>query len=291
MTKLSYEFVKESFKTKGYTLISTEYINTKSLLIYLCNNGVRHSITWQHFSAGRSCNCNAKNKQLTYDFVSDSFKEDNYKLLSTVYNNNYTKLLYICPKGHEHSIIWANWNKGHRCPTCAGQTKPTIEKVRESFICEGYTLLSTKYINAYTHLHYICNNGHKHSMMWTNWQQGYRCPTCYSIYNNGPNTTNWRGGISFEPYCEAWKDNEYKKDIRERDGNKCLNPYCNSKDVNDLTIHHIDYDKKNCSPKNLITVCRSCNSKANTDRDWHQSWYQTLLCNRYNYRYLKEKIL
>ena len=95
----------------------------------------------------------------------------------------------------------------------------------------------------------------------------------------------WKGGISKEPYCNDWTK-EYKEFIKNRDGNRCLNPYCNSKNPADLTIHHIDYNKKNCKPNNLITVCRSCNSRANTDREWHKAWYQAVLKMRYNYIYI-----
>lgn len=100
----------------------------------------------------------------------------------------------------------------------------------------------------------------------------------------GPENPNWKGGISIEPYCEIWKDKEYKDDIKERDGNKCTNPYCTGSNKG-LVLHHIDYNKKNCSPRNLVTVCNSCNCKANYDREWHTSWYQALLYRRYGYEY------
>jgi hypothetical protein len=93
--------------------------------------------------------------------------------------------------------------------------------------------------------------------------------------------TIWKGGISCGPYCQNWT-NEFKNYIKERDGNKCLNPYCYGGD-GVLAVHHIDYNKKNCHPSNLITVCRSCNSRANKDRRWHKAWYQTIIKRRYNY--------
>ncbi len=89
----------------------------------------------------------------------------------------------------------------------------------------------------------------------------------------------WRGGKSYDPYCQDWTK-EYKEFIKNRDGNKCLNPCCWKKDKI-LSVHHIDYNKKNCKSINLITVCRSCNSRANTDRDWHTSWYNTIMYRRY----------
>jgi len=40
-----------------------------------------------------------------------------------------------------------------------------------------------------------------------------------------------------------------------------------------LSIHHIDYNKKNCFPRNLITTCKICNAKANTNREYWKNFY------------------
>jgi len=92
-----------------------------------------------------------------------------------------------------------------------------------------------------------------------------------SIYC-GEKNSQWKGGVSFEPYCENWTDKEYKKSILERDGHVCQNPSCR-KNSKRLGIHHIDYIKKNCHPSNLITLCASCNSRANYNREYWQSLY------------------
>lgn len=34
-----------------------------------------------------------------------------------------------------------------------------------------------------------------------------------------------------------------------------------------VAIHHINYDKKNLDPKNLISLCRSCHTKTNHNRE------------------------
>ena len=202
-----------------------------------------------------------------------------------MYVNNKTKLKYICKNGHKHGVRWCNWLQGQRCPSCAGLTKPTIKYINKEFNKENYKLLSDIYNNNYTKLNYACPVGHKHSISWNNWYGGHRCPTCVIINNFGASNPAWAGGISYEPYCQVWKDKEYKEDIKIRDDYKCLNPSCVYTKLEDLVIHHIDYDKKNCKPPNLITVCRSCNNKANKDREWHTAWYQTILSKRYNYKY------
>jgi hypothetical protein len=222
-------------------------------------------------------------RKLTYEFVKEQFEKENYILVSTEYIEAHNKLDYICPKGHKHSIKWSHWQQGYRCPYCAGLVKFTLEQIRESFNNEGYSLVSKEYINSGTKLDYICSKGHKHSICWDNWKQGKRCPTCdkinFSLRHIGDKNHQWKGGISCEPYCQDWTK-EYKDFIKERDGYKCLNPMCNRK-INKLCVHHIDYNKKNCQSDNLITICTSCNSAANTDREWHKVWYQSIIYRRY----------
>lgn len=90
----------------------------------------------------------------------------------------------------------------------------------------------------------------------------------------------WRGGISFEPYCRIFKDGEFKDYIKCRDKNRCQNPSCSNK-YNRLAIHHIDYDKKNCVVENLITLCVSCNTKANHNRSSWQKFYTRIVEMKY----------
>lgn len=98
----------------------------------------------------------------------------------------------------------------------------------------------------------------------------------HSLRMLGNGNPNWQGGKTLEEYCEVWKDEEFKKSILERDGYECKNPLCrgNSKK---LCGHHIDYNKKNCSPGNVITVCFSCNARANFNREFWQEHYKKII--------------
>ena len=40
-----------------------------------------------------------------------------------------------------------------------------------------------------------------------------------------------------------------------------------------LHVHHIDYNKENCSQDNLITTCQQCNLRANSNRDYWKELY------------------
>jgi len=74
----------------------------------------------------------------------------------------------------------------------------------------------------------------------------------------------WEGGKSFEPYGLEF-NKELKELIRKRDKYRCR--ICGRKQLNRRhPIHHIDYNKTNNDPKNLITLCHSHHSKTNHNR-------------------------
>jgi len=81
---------------------------------------------------------------------------------------------------------------------------------------------------------------------------------------------NWQGGKSFEPYSMDWT-RTLKQAIRERDNHTCRLCGKPGKDV-----HHIDYNKKHCDPKNLITLCRSCHMKTGVNRDLWTKYFNNL---------------
>lgn len=88
----------------------------------------------------------------------------------------------------------------------------------------------------------------------------------------GVNSSNWQGGISFEPYSIDWTKT-LKISIRERDEYRCK--IC-GKPQGDIAhpVHHIDYNKKNCDPQNLITLCTSCHLKTNYHREYWQQYFK-----------------
>lgn len=76
----------------------------------------------------------------------------------------------------------------------------------------------------------------------------------------GDKNPNWNGGSSFEPYPLEFNE-RLKREIRERDNYTCL--LCGEPGIQ---VHHIDYDKENNNPSNLIALCNPCHGKTNTDR-------------------------
>ena len=82
----------------------------------------------------------------------------------------------------------------------------------------------------------------------------------------------WLGGKSFEPYNIDWT-NTLRRSIRERDFYTCQVCKEPQGDVA-FSIHHIDYNKQNNDTKNLTTLCHSCHSKTNFNRNFWIDFFQ-----------------
>lgn len=75
----------------------------------------------------------------------------------------------------------------------------------------------------------------------------------------------WRGGTADERHSIGFTAT-LKRQIRERDGFTCL--VCGAEENGKThSVHHIDYDKTNHDPRNLVTICVSCHSKTNLQRE------------------------
>ena len=102
----------------------------------------------------------------------------------------------------------------------------------------------------------------------------------YGKHYAGAKHPRWLGGKSFEPYSPEF-NKQLKELIRMRDNYTCqLCGLPERESLKKLTNHHINYDKKNCLPNNLITLCNACNSKVNKDREHWQRYFIDLLKKR-----------
>jgi len=275
MRKYNLVYVRESFRSEGYKLLSNdEYLNGKQKFRYICPQGHEHCISFDKWLEKRRCPyCDGQGKP-SIAFVRSEFLKEGYILLSKKYNNSRTRLYYICSVGHKHYITWNNWHNGQRCPYCSGKYV-SEDRIMKFFNSKGYEVININGKGYRAEITYKCPFNHIHTTRF-NSKHRLGCPTCAYIKKSGPGNSNWKGGISCEPYCDVWADKEYKESIKERDNYTCQNPDCWGTSKR-LTIHHIDYVKKNCSPYNLITLCNSCNSRANKDRDYWQKVYNEIV--------------
>jgi hypothetical protein len=120
----------------------------------------------------------------------------------------------------------------------------------------------------------------------------------YSTKWKGEDNPNWKGGISFEPYCHKF-NKKFKNYIRAKFGNVC---YLCGKTVEEngenLSIHHVNYNKA-CGCANtkedrktdnnecqFVPLCRSCNSKMNKNRDYWENHIKNKMKNKLNGWYI-----
>lgn len=169
--KLTYEEVKQAFFSRGYTLVSTEYINNNTKLNYICphHKDKQLSISYRKLKEGVGCRYCASEKRgekqriHTIEKIKEEFAAKQYTLLANEYINPETKMDYICPihPNEKNSINYSNFKKGHGCVYCARETtknkqKHSIEFVRKEFENRGYVLLENQYINNKTPMKFQC---------------------------------------------------------------------------------------------------------------------------------------
>ncbi len=95
------------------------------------------------------------------------------------------------------------------------------------------------------------------------WNKGKKLPQF-----SGENHPNWRGGAKYNlPYIPGWQTT-LSRAIRERD-----NYICQVCSLEGFFVHHIDYNRSNNDPKNLITLCNSCHSKTNFHRNKWEKYF------------------
>jgi len=100
---------------------------------------------------------------------------------------------------------------------------------------------------------------------------------CYGETIQGKNNSNWQGGIAFYPYDIAFNAT-LKRKIRERDNYTCQECHQTQEELGyKLHVHHIDYNKKNNNPNNLISLCRPCHSQTNFSREDWTKYFQNKL--------------
>lgn len=89
-----------------------------------------------------------------------------------------------------------------------------------------------------------------------------RCAACQVKFRVGANHWNWRGGKT--GYPEEWGE-PLRRAIKTRDKYRCQN--CGvHRNKRILHVHHINENKSDCNPDNLITLCTVCHQKHHKHR-------------------------
>lgn len=91
--------------------------------------------------------------------------------------------------------------------------------------------------------------------------------------------SNWQGGISELPYGTEF-NKSLKEQIRNRDQYRCQQCFREQDELRTetnrkrkLAVHHIDFNKRNSNPNNLISLCQRCHMQTNFNRDGWTNYF------------------
>lgn len=113
------------------------------------------------------------------------------------------------------------------------------------------------------------------------------CSTRCAAHNTakGENSPNWKGGISFEPYCPKFNA-DLKRRARDYFDNRCIlcGKHRNEQDQ-ELSVHHVEYDKNACcngKPVHFAALCKNCHSKTHNNRNRWEKMLHVVIDEMYN---------
>lgn len=137
------------------------------------------------------------------------------------------------------------WNKGKKCPQFAGSNHPLYGR--------GHTLLSRMRMSA-SHLGLTCSLEQRRKL---------------SLSRSGVKHWNWKGG----KYCYSVGFSALlREEIRSKFDRRCV--LCFGFEAGrKLDVHHIDYNRLNNSPENLVPLHQVCHVRTNYDRDFWVGYF------------------
>ena len=171
---------------------------------------------------------------------------------------------HFCIDCKETEICYDTWHiGGKRCLSCA-----LLERIKNP-------KNSPSYIDGRSSTQYFCIDCGKKISVASGLYGKSRCPSCSKIGELSPLYINGEGNF---PYSIEFTD-ILKISIRDRDNHECQICHIKEEELNEkLSIHHIDYNKQNCNPKNLISLCNPCHIKTNHNREnWIEYFEEELI--------------
>jgi hypothetical protein len=184
--KEKYAEIKLLVESKGYVLLSQDYIKNNSPLKLLCPEGHFWDVTWNNFRHSKMCGECCNNKKYTISAIKPVYIQNNCELLEDDYLNALQNLKFRCACGKSHSKSFYSFRKFPYCKDCsykirAENLKTDFEEIKLYIKNESYQLLSNEYLNANSKLHLKCPQGHNYYVSYQSFKVGHRCPTCQNL--------------------------------------------------------------------------------------------------------------
>ena len=231
-------------------LISEEYINTCTPLLFQCQCGNKFSRSFSKFKLGRIwCNeCITKqNKErcrLDFNYVKTEIEKTGCKYISGKYENNDSKLYLQCRCGNYFYKSWGKFHSGQdRCKDCGNELvreskrKYYPENAKEILAEYGYTMIGN-FIDGATKVKCICPKGHECNIILSQliYERHTGCLQCAQENRKGEKHPNYKGGISMLDDDIRKSLSNWKNNIREIYNHQCPITH---KEKLDTTVHHL----------------------------------------------------
>jgi hypothetical protein len=213
--KYTLETIQKLAASKKGTLISTEYINAHSKLVWQCEVGhiwkasldsIVNANSWCPVCSGRA--------------IPDISELQTFAinkgglLISTGYVKAIQKVKWQCERLHQWEAAWNSVkNLGTWCPVCYSEdSKPKLSSMHERAKENNGVLLSTEFIDSYTKLLWECSNKHQWKAHWSDIKKGTWCPVCSAFKSESLCVTHAEGlyGIPFKKKRIRYSDHSYK---------------------------------------------------------------------------------
>lgn len=240
----------DKISDKKTKLISTEYVNGRTPLLFQCQCGNTFNRSFDKFKLGRIwCNeCIAKqNKEryrLDFDYVKTEIEKTGCKYISGKYENNDSKLYLQCRCGNYFYKSWGKFHFGQdRCKDCGNELvreskrKYHSENAKEILTGYGYTMVGN-FIDGATKVECICPKGHKCNIILSQliYERHTGCLQCAQENRKGEKHPNYKGGISMLDDDIRKSLSNWKNNIREIYNHQC--PITHREKLN-TTVHHL----------------------------------------------------
>lgn len=173
--------VRNVVKERGWSQL-TPYVNASTDILFRCDIGHELLSIPSNFLRMKGCPVctghsseGSKNKFLSAVISSD------YEMKG-VYVDSKTKILLICPHGHEYTCLPKEFIKGKRCRKCRGLCPEEAGLRFKSVISEAGYKLRSVYVNSRTDVSIECPVGHLFKRKPADFISiGMSCPDCTGL--------------------------------------------------------------------------------------------------------------
>ena len=181
--KILIEEMRELAKKKDGYCLASEYIDSRTDIVWMCKFGHIWSATYANVAKRKNSTwcpqCAGNVVKTIHDCIATA-SQRNGLCLSTKYENiNSNNLQWQCESGHTWYTSYASIKRGSWCPYCAGKYNNSLEICNKFAENNGGKCISKEYVRAIDLMEWECSKGHMWKASFNMIKNGGRwCPRC-----------------------------------------------------------------------------------------------------------------